>query len=653
MKQSKNFWILLFLLLYLLQGCGKKNHMVQSPDNRISVAFEMLEDGSPAYTVYHSDSPVMERSALGIIREDEDFSVHLTLDSVSDPLKVTDQYTLLHGKKRNCTYHGSRRVFHLSSADGKRMDIIFQVSNDGPAYRYHFPGQSDTVFKIKQEVSSFNLDTTAVAYLQPCPNPRTGWEKTQPSYEKYYQGPLTVGKSAPHEAGWVMPALFQSGRFWISLTEAAVDTNYCGSRLSQHAPGGEYTIQFPQPLEARDGEPALPESSLPWYTPWRIVVLTDNLGDLAESTLGTDLALPAKYDVSSWLQPGEASWSWIMQKDGSIHYGTQKKYIDFAASMNWKYCLVDVNWDRRIGYERMKQLADYAATRDVKLLLWYNSGGNWNTVDFYSPRNKMLTHESRVAEFHRLRKMGIAGIKIDFFGGDGQSMMKYYIDILKDAAQYKLAVNFHGSTYPRGWSRTYPNLVTMEAIRGEEFITFNQEDADRQPMHSTIIPFTRNLFDPMDFTPVNFSGIPTSVERRTTKGFEAALSVIFTSGIQHIAESPEGMANQPPYIRDYMRELPNSWDDTRFIDGYPGKYVILARKKDNTWYIAGINGEKKARTVNLKLPFLKDAARGVIITDSSKTTCSTKRNIDFLKPVSVKMYPHGGFVIKTKPPAVL
>jgi len=648
MKQFKNLYISLLLALPLLHGCGQKDYTVQSPDTRISVAFEMLEGGSPAYRVYHSDSLVIQRSDLGIIREDEDFSENLTLDSVSAPVKVSDSYTLLHGKKRRCTYHGTRRIFHLSSADGKEMNIIFQVSNDGLAYRYHFPGPGDTVFKIKREVSSFNLDTTAVAYLQPCPNPRTGWENTQPSYEKYYQGPLAVGKSAPQEAGWVMPALFKSGGFWIHLTETAVDTNYCGSRLNQHAPGGEYTLLFPLPVEARDGEPALPESTLPWSTPWRIVVVTDNLADLAESTLGTDLALPAQYDASSWFDPGKASWSWIMKKDGSINYDTQKEYIDFAASMNWRYCLVDVNWDRRIGYESMKQLADYAATKDVKLLLWYNSGGNWNTVDFYTPRNRLLTHESRTKEFQRLKEMGIAGIKVDFFGGDGQSMMKYYIDILKDAAQYELAVNFHGSTYPRGWSRTYPNLVTMEAVRGEEFVTFNQEDADRQSAHCTFLPFTRNLFDPMDYTPVNFSGIPTWVERRTTKGFEAALGVIFTSGIQHIAESPEGMARQPVYIKHYMRELPDTWDDTRFIDGYPGKYVILARQKDDTWYIAGINGEEKTRTANLKLPFLKEA-KGVLITDSSQTKYSTKRDMNFSKPVSVKMYPHGGFVIKTAP----
>jgi hypothetical protein len=258
----------------------------------------------------------------------------------------------------------------------------------------------------------------------------------------------------------------------------------------------------------------------------------------------------------------------------------------------------------------------------------------------------MLTPESRHAEFQKLKDIGIAGIKVDFFGGDGQSMMKYYIDILKDAAKYELAVNFHGATFPRGWSRTYPNLVSMESIRGEEYVTFGQFFADNQPVHCTIIPFTRNLFDPMDFTPVNFSGIP-NIIRRTTGGFEIALSVLFTSGIQHIAETPAGMGSQKDFVKDYMSALPGSWDDVKFIDGYPGKYVVMARRKGESWYIAGINAENTERTITLNVPFISNKSKGIIITDSDDKKELVKNDFDLSKPVKVTMYSNGGFVIKT------
>jgi hypothetical protein len=494
-------------------------------------------------------------------------------------------------------------------------------------------------------LSSFHFELSTKAFLQPCPDARTGRCFTQPSYEEYYQLELPVGTVAPYQAGWVMPALFKYGNFWISLTETAVDTNYCGSRLSQFSPDGEYAIQFPQPQECRGNESYLPESFLPWYTPWRIIAVSDNLAGIVESTLGTDLAIPAQYDVTAWLKPGMASWSWVLLKDNATIFEIQKKYIDFAAEMKWQYCLIDALWDQQIGYDKLSELADYAKTKNIKLLLWYNSAGDWNTTNL-TPRDKLLTKETRAKEFQRLKEMGIGGIKVDFFGGDGQSMMKYYIGILNDAATYHLAVNFHGCTYPRGWQRTYPNLVSMEAIRGEEYVTFSQYFADNQPWHCTVIPFTRNLFDPMDFTPVNFSGIP-NIQRQTTKGFEIALSVLFTSGIQHIAETPEGMAIQDDFIKEYMSTIPTSWDDVKFIDGYPGKFVIIARKKGNQWYVAGINGEKSTRTVTLAISFLPKNSKGIIISDTKDSKNLVKENILLSKPVNITLQPYGGFVIKT------
>jgi len=643
----KNFRLLLilFVLAFFTNTFSDESHIIKSPNTKISVNFWLTSAGEPIYSISHSGSTILKQSKLGIIRGDGDFSTKLTLDSVSNVSVVSDNYTLLHGKRLNCNYTGNKQIFFLKSADSKTIEIIFQVSDDGVAFRYYFPGKTDTVVKILREATSFHFDLSAKAFLQPCPDARTGWSFSQPSYEEYYNINIPVGTTSPNQAGWVMPALFNSGKYWISITESAVDTNYCGTRLSQFSSDGQYSVQFPQPQESRANEQALPESVLPWLTPWRIIAIADNLAGLVESTLETDLAIPQKYDVSSWLEPGIASWSWVILKDDSTVYGAQRRYIDFAASMNWKYCLIDAFWDTKIGYEKIKQLADYAKTKNVKLLLWYNSAGDWNTTTL-SPRDKMLTKDSRSTEFQKLKDMGIAGIKVDFFGGDGQSMMKYYIEILSDAAKYNLAVNFHGCTYPRGWHRTYPNLVSMEGIRGEEYVTFGQYFADQQASHCTIIPFTRNLFDPMDFTPVNFSGIP-NITRRTTGGFEIALSVLFTSGIQHIAETPEGMAAQKDFVREYMSSLPETWDDVKFVDGYPGKYVVLARKKGNAWYIAGINGENSEHTLTLDIPFISQKSNGIIITDSDNKNELIKTEVDFSKPIKISMQPNGGFVIKT------
>ena len=205
----------------------------------------------------------------------------------------------------------------------------------------------------------------------------------------------------------------------------------------------------------------------------------------------------------------------------------------------------------------------------MRILVWYNSAGDWNLAP-QTPRNLMLTHESRVREFERLKAMGVAGLKIDFFGGDGQSVIAYYRDILDDAAPYGFLMNFHGATLPRGWHRTYPFLMTTEAVRGLEFVTFAQKNAEDEPTHAAMLPFTRNVFDPMDFTPMVLDRI-SRIERRTSSAFELALSVLFTSGIQHYAEIPEGMAKAPQYVRDFLRQVPSVWDDVRFVDGFPGE----------------------------------------------------------------------------------
>lgn len=637
--QKFSFFLLLFAGSSALAQV--KTFKLSSPNEKIVLTFNLSSSGIPTYTISRNNVQALESSKLGLVRTDGDYTRNLKLLSVSPIESVAKQYETLVGKRRINRYAGKQQVFHLKNSAGKPLDIIFSVSNDGVAFRYYFPGQSADIKQITNELTSFNFPESAKGWLQPMADAQTGWERSNPSYEENYEQGIPVGKKSPIRAGWVFPALFQNGDTWVLITESASEGNYAGIRLKPDSPAGEYSIGFPQSPEVFAPQAALlPESKLPWYTPWRIIAL-GSLKTIVESTLGTDFAKPAAEQDISYVKPGKSAWSWVLMKDDSTVYHVQKRFVDFAADMNWEYCLVDAEWDRRIGYEKIAELSDYARSKNVGLILWYNSAGAWNSTP-YTPRNMMLTAESRRAEFARLQKMGIRGVKIDFFGGDGQSFMQYYQDILKDAADHKILVNFHGATLPRGLQVTFPNLMTMESIKGMEFRTFAQETEDMQPAHCSTIPFTRNVFDPMDYTPMVLHQIP-NIKRKTSNGFELALPLLFTSGIQHLAETPEGMSHVPDYVKEHLRNLPSTWDDVRFIDGFPGKRVVIARRSGNKWYVAGINGENTGKELTLDLSFIP--GKGRMITDGNTEFSFAQSEVTASRTTNIKVKPAGGFVM--------
>lgn len=636
----------LTLSIYSACPCKEKKQIITSPDGNIYVHFLMSQEKNPYYTVRHLGNLILGESKLGIIREDEDFSKNLFLDSVSSIEVIQDDYEILQGKKRKCCYIANRRVFHLKNERGKKIDVIFQVSNDGVAFRYYFPEKSEETKKIVKETSSFNFNPGTNAYIQHNSEAKSGWSQVNPCYEELYEQGIEIEKLRFNNAGWVFPALFNYGEYWMLISETAPNRDYCGCRLQQNSTSHEFYINFPQKQEIIFEGELNPESQTPWKTPWRIIAIGKGLKTIVESTLGTDLAEPSKLEDISFVKPGQSSWSWVLLKDDSTVYDVQKRFIDYASDMNWEYCLVDATWDEKIGYEKIKELSEYARAKKVGLILWYNSAGDWNTTPL-TPKNKILTHKSRTEEFKLIKEMGIKGVKVDFFGGDGQSVMSYYQDILEDAAEYRIMVNCHGATLPRGWQRTYPNLVTVEAIRGFEYVTFGQSDADHEPNHSCMLPFTRNAFDPMDFTPVCFSEVP-NIKRITSNAFELALSIIFYSGIQHFAETPRGMEKVPDYVKNFLREIPNSWDDTKFIDGFPGKFVIMARKAGNTWYVAGINGEETEKHLKCELPFINETKSANLITDGKDNRSFEIKKIIYTpnEPFQINIKGNGGFVLK-------
>jgi hypothetical protein len=369
------------------------------------------------------------------------------------------------------------------------------------------------------------------------------------------------------------------------------------------------------------------------------------MGTIIESNLVHHLADANKLGDVSWVKPGRAAWSWWGDHESSKDFVKQKKFIDLAKEMGWEYSLVDANWDMMEG-GNMAELAEYAKTKNIRLILWYNSGGPHNTVT-ERPRDIMSDAVRRKEEFRKLNRWGIAGIKVDFFQSDKQNIIQLYHDIMTDAAREKIMVNFHGCTLPRGWSRTYPNLVSMEAVRGAENYGWGKEFALKAPELNTIYTFTRNVVGPMDYTPVTFSDYECCTHT-TTNAHELALSVVFESGILHFADRAEPYQALDARIKKFMKIVPTTWDETKYIQGEPGKEMVLARRKGTTWYVAGINGENLQKNVSLQLPFVKGSTYNAsLFTDgaSSREIGSSEMTWKKGKKVDVSMLPNGGFVM--------
>lgn len=641
----KNALLLVWLFIATFnQLQAQQVAQLQSPDRSIALQVFLSPSGEIQYSVRRSGVNVIQPSALGVMMKGHDFTQGMKLINTSKPVRITHSYQTKNAKKSSMLYQANELVMTFANNEKNKMDLIFRLSNDGAAFRYSFPWIKNNE-TIIEEQSSFSFDKNARAWLQPMSEAKTGWERCHPSYEEHYLQNISAGAVSPLKSGWVYPALFKTNDTWVLITEAALDGTYCGTRLINDSASAVYSIGFADPREVFTGGGYLPKNNKPWLTPWRIITM-GSLKTIAESTLGTDLAPAALLKDASFVKPGKASWSWINSKDDNITFNEQKKYIDYAADMHWQYCLIDADWDTKIGYDKVAELSAYAKQKNVGLLLWYNSAGDWNTVK-YHPKDVLLTKEGREKEFSRLQAMGIKGVKIDFFGGDGQSMIQYYIDILNDAAKYKLLVNFHGATLPRGWQKTYPHLMTAEAIYGMEMVTFDQSAADKQANHCAMLPFTRNAFDPMDFTPMNLTGLTSSnCTRKTTPAFELALSVLFLSGIQHYAQSPEGMVRVPDDVKEFLRKLPDNWDDVKFLEGYPGKYAVIARRSGSRWYIAGINGEKNEKKINLDLTSFKKS-KATLFTDGIRNELFSKAilNAPKQKKCDITLNANSGFVM--------
>ena len=615
-----------------------------SPDGRTAIVVSLDESGKLTYRVTRSGATILDDSPLGIRRADQTFIDRLRFLSASRPLSIDERYTMPHGKRREHRVTGRQQTLGFANAGGAKLDLVIRADNDGVAFRYRFPETDAASRTVVEELTGFHVPRGSTGWLLPQSEPG----RYTPAYEDYFTE-VASGTTAPTEQGWAFPALFRTNNRWALITEAALDEHYCGSRLAAEAANGVYRLRFPDPREGRGTGDVNPSSSLPWTMPWRVVIVADRAGDIVESDLVLDLSPASRVTDTSWIKAGRASWSWWSESDSPKHAEALNRFTDLAADMGWEYSLVDANWNL-MQSGTIEDVIAHARTRGVGLLFWYNSGGPHNDVT-EAPRDRMHTREARRAEFAKLKSWGVKGVKVDFWHSDKQDRIRQYRELLEDAADFQMLVNFHGCTVPRGWSREFPHLVGMEAVFGAEQYKFRDTYPARAPAHNTILPFTRNAVGPMDYTPVTFSDA--RYPHLTTNTHELALSVVFEVGVQHFADSVESYRALPDATKAFLKQVPSAWDDTRILAGEPGRSVVVARRRGNAWYVGGLNGRDEPESASVNLSFLPPGAWTATIIkdgDTDRTFSDETRRVAPRDTIEVPMRGRGGFVIRFAQP---
>lgn len=642
----QTIWCFILISMFSCQDKSENNWELKSEDGNIKIELA-LEEGQLFYQAFlkYEDqfSEVIQKSPLGIICTDADFTTNLTFRKASDIIDIDEHYRVIAGKSLKLHNQARELTVSFANRDGYHLDIILRAYNDGVAFRYVFPDEKNANYVVIGESTGFKL-AEGLAWLQPYDDV----SKWTPAYERYFENEIPIGKNSPKKNGWCFPALFHTANSWVLLSEAGLDGDFYGAHLNPEAKDGLYTIRLPEADEAMGvyKQEATIEK-LPWSSPWRVAFIGLDLQTIVSSNIVRHLSPPNRITDVSWIKPGRASWSWLSDHDSPQDFEKLKSFIDLAVEMGWEYSLVDANWNLMKGGD-IKQLVDYANSKGIGILMWYNSGGPHNEVG-EQVRNSMHQADKRREEFAKLHEWGVKGVKIDFFQSDKPGMMKLYKDILIDAAAHQIMVNFHGCTIPRGWSRTYPHMMSMESVRGAECYTFASEYPQYAPAQNTILPVTRNVIGPMDYTPVIFSDM--QYPHITSYGHELALSVLFETGWLHLADAVESYRSSPNAPKEFLKNIPVVWDEIQYVTGWPGKEMVLARRKGDAWYVAGINGENKAKKLPIQLPFLpKGEHTAKLITDGQTPRSFSDRVVTVSNddPVELSLLPYGGFVMKLR-----
>ena len=622
------------------------------------------------------DVPMVLESPLGLYTSIGDLSKGLEYVPQESPERYshTNEYTLRQGKqsKINSEENDLMLMFTTPEAKAKKlmMMVAFRVFNNNIAYSYRImqgAGSQTTAIVVTGEASGFRLPTDATAFICPQSDPMVGWMQTKPSYEEGYIWDEPITKRSGYGHGWTFPCLFHEGdKGWVLISETGVSSSYCGSHLSDATSDGLFTIAFPMEGEnngfgstgAQLGLADCKISPYDWmtqWTPYRTITFGPTLKPIVETTISWDVVQPL-YEPSIDYKGSRNTWSWIIWQDASINYDDQVKFIDLAASLGWEGCLIDGGWYENIGRKGMEKLFAYCKEKGVRPWVWYNSNGGWNNAP-QSARQCMHNSIVRKQEMKWLRDGGVAGIKVDFFGGDKQETMRLYEGILSDANDYGIQVIFHGCTLPRGWERMYPNYCSSEAVLASENLYFSQGFCEMEARHACLHPFVRNTTASMEY---GGTVLQKRLHREPGKGntrrtsdiFELATAIAFQSSGQNFALTPRNLTEQPQFEIDFMRQVPTTWDETRFIDGYPGKYVVMARRHADRWYLIAMNAEQGPKTLTLQPRELNGFSldKAVLLTDGpdGQTPQQEPLTLDKKGCVTVTLQPQCAALIYTK-----
>lgn len=640
----------LLVWLFALSGpLAAQSVSVNGPDGKLQLTVSCPSaNGEVSYAVTYNGKQMLESSPLGMETNVGDFYRGLQLKEH----KVTALDTVYEQSRIKASrihYWANELLCSFVNGEGKNVQITFRVSNNDVAFRYTLPReQGKGSVTVNSERTGFRFPSQTTTFLCPQSDAMIGWKRTKPSYEEEYKADAPMNERSGYGHGYTFPCLFKVGDDgWVLLSETGVDSRYCGSRLSDWD-NGVYRIAFPMPEENNGNGTVSPAFSLPGSTPWRTVTVGETLKPIVETTVPWDVVEP-RYTTTHDYKPGRGTWSWILWQDGSINYDDQVRYVDLAAAMGYEYVLIDNWWDNNIGRDRMEQFIKYARSKGVEVFLWYSSSGYWNDIE-QSPVNRMDNSIARKQEMRWLQSLGVKGIKVDFFGGDKQETLRLYEEILSDADGHGLMVIFHGCTLPRGWERMYPNYVGSEAVLASENLVFSLHFCDNEAFNATLHPFIRNAVGCMEFGGVflnkrlNRSNDGGTI-RRTTDIFQLATAVLFQNPIQNFALAPNNLTDAPQICLDFMKQVPTTWDETRFIDGYPGRYIVLARRHGNTWYIAAVNATAEPLKLKLDLPVLAGQEVSLYSDDKKMQPQLKLQKIKTDGSLQLTVQPQGGAVI--------
>ncbi len=636
-----------------------------SPDNQLKVSVN-CDNGVASYSVLLDNDTVICKSPLGLKTSIGDYTKGIKLISASDSKQVSEKYVLPSAKIKNVSYTANEVTYKFANEkDANVFDVVMHVDNNNVAFKYIVHQQRDRKScLVENEITGYTMPEGTTTFLCPQMTPQTGFARTAPSYETFYEYDAQMGKNG-HGRGFTFPALFKvtaqksnrmmgtSPYIWVMLNETNIGGNYCASRIESTGTRS-YGISYPEEKEfggVGSSAPGIMLDGNGGETPWRTITVGRTMKPIAETTIQWDLVKPqyeAKYDYKY----GRSAWSWIIRMDSSCNYDEQKEYVDFAAAMGWEYLLVDALWDTNIGYDRMEELSKYAQSKGVHLFLWYNSNGYWNDAP-QGPRGKMHRMIDRRKEMAWMQKAGIKGIKVDFVGSDKQQTMQMYEDILADANDFGIMVIFHGCTLQRGWERMYPNFVSCEAVRASENLAFGQHDNDIEALAATIHPVLRNAVGNMDFggSALNkhySKNNERGTTRKTSDVYALATAILFQTPVQNFAMAPNNLTDAPAWAVDFMKNVPVTWDNMKYIDGYPGKYIVLARQHAGKWYIAAVNAANESQNLTINLDGMFEAGESVNLYSDDIDLQGSVKPIKIAKKKNIKVTipTNGGLVIK-------